>query len=102
MKQAWKRATMPTTLKSLLIVLSLTAWSSSAMADDGSTIEKASGAGAGVVSALAAGEALRRRRKAQKVDRIVKDDAIRHGWDTDRVRREAVATKRALAMKARR
>lgn len=91
----------PRSLPLLALCVNLLA-PSAALASDGVTTEQASGAGAGVVSVLAAGEAMRRRRKAQRIERTVKGDAERFGWDVDRVRREQFAAKRALALKARR
>lgn len=73
-----------------------------ALAADGITGEQAGQAGAGVVAAAVAAVAETKRRKRKKVSTSVRDDALRFGWDKERVRREEVAARRALTLKARR
>lgn len=72
-----------------------------ALASDGITGEQAGQAGAGVVAASVAAVAESRRRKTKKVRTSVRDDALRFNWDADRIRREEVAARRALSLKAR-
>jgi hypothetical protein len=91
----------PRSLAFLALCVNLLA-PSAALAADGVTAEQAGGAGAGTVAVLAAAEAERRRRKRKRISTMVTDDAVRFGWDAERIRRESVAARRALALKVRR